>query len=57
MENVVNRFLMYEALALMALHPNQHDYQAGKSMEMALSSLRYGMQKCLTSRKQLWVFF
>jgi hypothetical protein len=36
MERLVDRYLRDEALALMPLHPNQHAYQAGKSVETAL---------------------
>ena len=36
MERLVNRFLRAQALALVPLHPNQHAYQAGKSLGMAL---------------------
>jgi len=39
MERLVDRFLRDEILALMPLHPNQHAYQAGKSVEMALHQL------------------
>jgi len=35
----VDRYLRDEALALLPLHPNQHAYQAGKSVEMALHQL------------------
>jgi hypothetical protein len=36
MERLVDRFLRDEILATKPLHPNQHAYQAGKSVEMAL---------------------
>jgi hypothetical protein len=36
-EMLVNRYLRNEALAQMPLHPNQHAYQAGKSVETALN--------------------
>ena len=36
MARPVDRYLGDEALALMPLHPNQHAYQAGKSVETAL---------------------
>jgi len=39
MERLVDRYLQEKALALMPLHPNQHAYQAGKSVEMALHQL------------------
>ena len=35
----MDRYLQDEALALMPLHPNQHAYQAGKSVETALHPL------------------
>jgi hypothetical protein len=35
----VDRFLRNEALATRPLHPNQHAYQAGKSVETALHQL------------------
>ena len=35
-ERLVDRYLRGWGLALMPLHPNQHAYQAGKSMEMTL---------------------
>ena len=36
---LVDRFLRDEILAIMPLHPNQHEYQDGKSAEMALHHL------------------
>ena len=39
MERFVDRFLRDEILALQPLHPNQHAYQAGKSVETALHQL------------------
>jgi len=36
MERLVDKFLRDEILTLQPLHPNQHAYQAGKSVEMAL---------------------
>jgi hypothetical protein len=38
-ERLVDRYLRDEALALVPLHPNQHAYQAGKSVETALHQL------------------
>jgi hypothetical protein len=35
MERPVDRYLRNETLALVPLHPNQHAYQAGKSVETA----------------------
>ena len=39
MELLVGKYLRDEALALVPLHPNQHAYQAGKSVETALHQL------------------
>jgi hypothetical protein len=39
MERLVDRYLRDEALAFVPLHPNQHAYQAGKSVETALHQL------------------
>jgi hypothetical protein len=36
MKRLVDTFLRDQAPTLMPLHPNQHAYQAGKSMETAL---------------------
>ena len=36
MDRLVDKFLRGEILVSMSLHPNQHVYQAGKSVEMAL---------------------
>jgi len=36
---MVDRYVRDETLALVPLHPNQHAYQAGKSMETALHHL------------------
>jgi hypothetical protein len=42
-----DRYLRDEALALVPLHPNQHAYQAGKSVEMALHQLVVQVEKAL----------
>jgi hypothetical protein len=39
MERLVDRYLRDEVLVLRPLHPNQHAYQAGKSVETALHQL------------------
>jgi hypothetical protein len=39
MEKLVDRFARNEILQLRPLHPNQHTYQAGKSVEIALHQL------------------
>ena len=38
LQRLVDRFLMDDALALLSLHPDQHAYQAGKSVETARNS-------------------
>jgi hypothetical protein len=47
MERLVDRYLRDKALALMLLHPNQHAYQAGKSVETALHQLIVQDEKAL----------
>ena len=47
MERLVDRYLQDEALALMPLHPNQHAYQAGKTVETALNQLIVSVEKVL----------
>jgi len=47
MERLVDRYLTDEALALVPLHPNQHVYQAGKSVETALHQLVVRIEKAL----------
>jgi len=39
METLVDRHIRDEALAFVSLHPNQHAYQAGNSVETALHQL------------------
>jgi hypothetical protein len=51
MERLVDRFLWDEILASMSLHPNQHAYQAGKSVEMALHQLVVRLQKALDQQE------
>jgi hypothetical protein len=51
MERLVDRFLRDEILVLKPLHPNQHAYQAGKSVETALHQLMFGLRRLLTSRR------
>jgi len=45
MERLVERYLRDEALAQVPLHPNQHSYQAGKSVETALHHLVVRVEK------------
>ena len=56
MERLVDRFLRDEILALQPLHPNQHAYQAGKSVEMALHQLVVWVEKALDQQIALGIF-
>jgi len=47
----VDRFLRDEILALQPLHPNQHAYQAGKSVETALHQLIVRVEKALDQQE------
>jgi len=47
MERLVDRFLRDEILALKPLHPNQHAYQTGKSVETVLRQLVVRVEKAL----------
>jgi hypothetical protein len=47
MERLVDSYLRNEALAIVPLHPNQHAYQAGKSVETALHQLVVWVEKAL----------
>ena len=51
MERLVDRFVKDEILALQPLHPNQHAYQAGKSVEMALHQLVEWVEKALDQQE------
>ena len=51
MERLVDRYLRDEALTLVLLHPNQHAYQAGKSVEMALHQLAVRDEKALDQQE------
>ena len=51
MQRLVERFLRDEALALMPLHPTQHAYQAGKSVETALHQLVAWLEKMLDQQE------
>jgi predicted ABC-type ATPase len=51
MERLVDRFLRDEILALWPLHPNQHAYQAGKSVETALHQLVIRVEKALDQQE------
>jgi len=50
MERLVDRYLRDEALAIVPLHPNQHAYQAGKSVETALHWLVVRAEKALDQK-------
>jgi hypothetical protein len=47
LERMVDRYLRDEVLTLKPLHPNQHAYQAGKSVETALHQLVVWVEKAL----------
>ena len=51
MEKLVDKFLTDKALALMPLHPNQHDYQAGKSIATALHQVIAWVEKALDQQE------
>jgi hypothetical protein len=51
MERLVDRYLRDEALAIVPLHPNQHAYQAGKSVETALHHLVVRFEKALDQQE------
>ena len=51
MKRLVDRFLRDEIVASVPLHPNQHAYQAEKSMEMALHQLMIQVEKALNQQE------
>ena len=51
MERLVDRFLRDEILVFMPLHPKQHAYQAGKSVETALHRLVVRVEKALEQQE------
>jgi hypothetical protein len=51
MERLVDRYLK-DALAIVPLHPNQHAYQAGKSVETALHQLIVWGEKALDQQER-----
>ena len=51
MERLVERFLRDEILASMPFYPNQHAYQAGKSVETALHQLVVWVEKALDQQE------
>jgi hypothetical protein len=50
LERLVDRFLRDEILASQPLQPNQHAYQAGKSVETALHQLVVRVEKALNQQ-------
>jgi hypothetical protein len=55
-KRLADRYPRDEALALVPLHPNQHAYQAGKSVEMALHQLIVQVEKALDQQESLGCF-
>jgi hypothetical protein len=51
LERLLDRYLRDEALAQVPLHPNQHAYQAGKSVETALHQLVVRVEKALDQQE------
>jgi hypothetical protein len=51
MERLVDRFLRDEILTLRPLHPNQHAYQTGKSVETAPHQLVVRVEKALDQQE------
>jgi len=51
MDRLVDRFLRDEVLVSQPLHPNQHAYQAGKSVETALRQLVVRVEKALDQQE------
>jgi hypothetical protein len=51
LQRLVDRYLRDEVLAFKPLHPNQHAYQAGKSVETALHQLVVRVEKALDQQE------
>ena len=51
MDRLADGFLRDEILAFKPLHPNQHAYQTGKSVDMALHQLVVRVEKALDQRE------
>ena len=47
----MDRYLRDKVLAVMSLHPNQHAYQAGKSVETVLHQLTVWVDKALDQQE------
>jgi len=57
MERLVHRYLRDEALALVPLHPNQHAYRAGKSVETVVDQLVVLVEKALDQQETVLCVF
>jgi len=55
-ERLVDKFLREEMLVVQPLHPNQHAYQAGKSVETALHQFVVQIDKALHQQFTFGVF-
>jgi len=51
MARLVDGYLQDEVLALVTLHPNQHGYQAGKSVKMVLHQLLVQVEKAFDQKE------
>jgi hypothetical protein len=51
LKRLVDRYLSDEVLTLKPLHPNQHAYQTGKSVETALHQLVVQVEKALDQQE------
>jgi hypothetical protein len=51
LERLVDRYLRDEVLVIQPLHPNQHAYQAGKSVETALHYLVVRIERALEQQE------
>lgn len=50
-ERMVDRYIRDGALTIMPLHPNQHAYQMGKSVESALHTIVFKIEKALEHKE------
>lgn len=55
-ERMVHSYLGDKALAQVSLHPKQHVYQDGKSVETAIHRLVVRVEKALDQQRQPWGF-
>jgi hypothetical protein len=51
MDGLVQRYLRDEALTFVPVHPNQHAYQAGNSVETALHQLVVRVEKAFDQQE------